>query len=470
LYQIVEADVDTSTGEVHRWHDRYRLLQKYSGDPSVFVHFSDVNKLGINPSSNFSTPIGVYGYPVDYVIESLGGLYGPMGYKESGYESQKYGSFDVPFAGNRQYAHVFRVRDLDRCLIVGEQVWEERSSSGNDFVGGVVDFIDRFFDPKRVRDSISNLVVGSERIPKSVFLDYPFLNYDIYNLHNYILSNDINVPPGLPEFPGEEVIARRVGGDLGRVKLAAICAVKRYGVDKIVHYNSGDIKLLWCFTMSAARIGSRSAIRANSTTFWSRIMRDLGISGIIDNGSGIIHHNEPTQAVFFDVRDLVHLDVVRNIYSSDRELRTITDLARDGDFTYIYDFYNLVDAAVKDIEDSFSDVNKIANTPEWYAWPIIEPWEGVLRGVFDLNQMFGRYFRKLAVYVNNGGDKYIKEKPRIVQTVYGCIDLAYRCFYMKKLFDEHEPRTDRERKLIIRIKEEIDKLDRIFGKLGKLVR
>lgn len=115
LSQIIEAEVDPKTGEVHRWVDRDKLLRKYAGDESVFVSFSDVNKLGLNPSSDYDTPIGIYAYPVDYVIErSL--------------TNQR--SFNVPFASDRKFIIVFRVRNTDNYWRVNSVQQEWLSTDG----------------------------------------------------------------------------------------------------------------------------------------------------------------------------------------------------------------------------------------------------------------------------------------------------------------------------------------------------
>ena len=61
----------------------------------VFVSFTAIDKLGINPSSEHKTPIGIYAYPVDYVLEKTGAG----------------GSMDnLPFAGRADYANLFQAR------------------------------------------------------------------------------------------------------------------------------------------------------------------------------------------------------------------------------------------------------------------------------------------------------------------------------------------------------------------------
>jgi hypothetical protein len=417
LYQITEADVDTSTGEVHRWHDRYRLLQKYSGDPSVFVHFSDVNKLGVNPSSSFNTPIGVYGYPVDYVLDPPRGTGTP---------------FNVPFAGNRQYAHVFRVRDLDRCLVVSDD------SGDGDFMGGVLDFIDRFFHSYPIRDSIQSIFLPNA-VPAGILRSDRF---NVLELYNHIIDEnyDINVPSNLPKFPSEYKVGRIVGGKLGRTKLAAICLVMRYIASSTNH--SSDTILLWCFTMAAASIRSSqirrsSGLKSKSSVVWSGIMRDLGVSGIIDQGFGLIHSNEPTQAVFFDVRDLIHLDVIRNTYAArspnNSTLYDITILARYGDFSFINTLIkgnfsgwvnSTIDNASKRIPNEL--INGLVNNNEHYLfgpwWVYLTNLATTLRNVINMDA------KKLIICKKNGGEKYMEIRPTIINNINDGVKLIRNYF------------------------------------------
>jgi hypothetical protein len=46
-------------------------IRDQSDDPTnLFVSFTQINKLGINPGSSFQTPLGIYSYPIDFVIRS----------------------------------------------------------------------------------------------------------------------------------------------------------------------------------------------------------------------------------------------------------------------------------------------------------------------------------------------------------------------------------------------------------------
>jgi hypothetical protein len=59
---------------------------------NMFVSFTTIDKLGINPNSTYNTPLGIYAYPGDYVQ-----------YKATN------DTKDLPFAGESEYANVFKV-------------------------------------------------------------------------------------------------------------------------------------------------------------------------------------------------------------------------------------------------------------------------------------------------------------------------------------------------------------------------
>lgn len=74
---------------------------------------------------------------------------------------------------------------------------------------------------------------------------------------------------------------------------------------------------LWYVTMKCAEIISARKGIAKPVA-WNWIFRQLGIDGFIDEGDGIIHENEPTQAVFFSKNSVDLVERVANKYSPDR--------------------------------------------------------------------------------------------------------------------------------------------------------
>jgi hypothetical protein len=46
------------------------VLQKYNGQ-GLYIHFSNVAKIGVNPSPSHSDPVGIYFFPLDYIYQNF---------------------------------------------------------------------------------------------------------------------------------------------------------------------------------------------------------------------------------------------------------------------------------------------------------------------------------------------------------------------------------------------------------------
>jgi len=118
---IEEAEVEEATAAKKRGialPTMLEKLKKYSVTagqiPTHYMHFSDLNKVGIRPQSGFETPLGIYFYPINEII---------LRQLEKG---------KIPFASEREFLHVvkpkkgaevlytdnsFTEKDLDEKLI-----------------------------------------------------------------------------------------------------------------------------------------------------------------------------------------------------------------------------------------------------------------------------------------------------------------------------------------------------------------
>lgn len=82
---------------IRREYDKAEKLP--SGVTNSFVSFTSIEKLGINPQSRFNTPIGIYCYPSEYVLDRTT-------YSETG---KTIPMKALPFAGQQPYGNVFSV-------------------------------------------------------------------------------------------------------------------------------------------------------------------------------------------------------------------------------------------------------------------------------------------------------------------------------------------------------------------------
>ena len=65
------------------------------GTTNLFVSFTSVDKLGINPKSKYYTPLGIYSYPGEYVVKTAGSN-----------RSMR----SLPFAGDSPHVNLFKAR------------------------------------------------------------------------------------------------------------------------------------------------------------------------------------------------------------------------------------------------------------------------------------------------------------------------------------------------------------------------
>jgi len=86
-----------------------------TGFKNLFVSFTDLQKLGINPGSRYDTPIGIYAYPAEYVIYKTT----PFGniYSEP---TSTMAMTALPFAGGKPWANIFRARTGANIIDIGK--------------------------------------------------------------------------------------------------------------------------------------------------------------------------------------------------------------------------------------------------------------------------------------------------------------------------------------------------------------
>ena len=66
-------------------------LEELAGDDDAYVTFTDIPKVGVNPNTKWNTPLGVYAYPVWFIVEEWDNL-------------KKHGIFAL----DRKYANILK--------------------------------------------------------------------------------------------------------------------------------------------------------------------------------------------------------------------------------------------------------------------------------------------------------------------------------------------------------------------------
>lgn len=229
--------------------DKLTALKKYKGQKDIFVSFtSDVGKdshentgdmyvtknvsgakIGINPNNAYGTPIGIYTYPIDYVLKLHG---------------------DVPFASG--HPNIFVVQLKPELNYIDAATYTEED----------------------LKNDMSKL--HEDELDKHGFNKYEVLTHTARN------TALVQTPAGIL-------------WNLTRL-LASRSVI-------IAGLNAPD-----------KHVGSAKKDKLKITVLWNKIFQKLGYAGFINyNKEGIIHGNEPTQAIFFSKASFTVIDLIKNI-------------------------------------------------------------------------------------------------------------------------------------------------------------
>lgn len=235
-----------------------KILEDYLyNDPNpetLFITFTMIPKVGINPKSEYDTPNGIYCYPLS-VIEPND----DVSWTEETPVGQR-----VPFAGNNPFIYLLRVKP----------------------------------ETNYVKDIGDLTEADVLRYNKTLFQWF----IDSYRNH--------------PSNEGDQFSTK------AKELWDSLLNRSRDYVQQKSQTSGGA--LLWALTRNVASSYGR-LYGAHPPSVWNKIWRNvLGVKAIVDLGGGIIHYNEPTQAVFFEKTSFDVVEKIDNTDNPQREVR-VTD-------------------------------------------------------------------------------------------------------------------------------------------------
>ncbi len=308
----------------------YDALEPYKNDPNIYISFTKVDKIGLNPKSPYRTPWGIYTYPLKEIWEEFDHINRHI---------------SVPFAGDAPYIWVVKqtkgkfINDLysDYTSVDFDRDMDKLAELYADKITNVDEASVRNYSELMAQRIINGMPISVQMISIAIkianiidgkpiewedFVDQ--LNAQFKDLDNWEM---IEKEP----YTGLNVSAR--------LKIT----MKRYneeflGLQNIINdaakyaSHKNPAGSFWYVTrrLSAvltsgdaynpdAPLVSKGAIK------WNTIFRELGYSGFADKrGEGIIHSSEPTQAVFTSVQAFKKIEKVLNVNP-----RKMVDTPRD---------------------------------------------------------------------------------------------------------------------------------------------
>ena len=225
----------------------WEIVGKYKDDPNVFITFTTIKKAGINPQSEYNTPLGLYCYRlVDtynrYNVE----------------QNNNFNEYPFPGNANKKYIGIIKLKP----------------EYENNFVYNIGD--ESSFTEDQYKSAIQKMNVVWEENLSDRMKEY-------YTFANFISKCERQAKDNSP------------GGFLWNV-----CRVLATNIINDREINQKIDTL------------TRKAQYSRSALIWNTLMRKCGIVGCNDTGKGIIHENEPYQAVFFDIRAVELIDIIPN--------------------------------------------------------------------------------------------------------------------------------------------------------------
>ena len=341
----------------------HEYLEKYKDDPDIYISFSNIPKIGINPKSDFNTPLGIYTYPLKEIWKQR------IGNRKE--------TKDVPFAGDRKYIFILRSKNKKKFV---NDMYKDYTSKDYDTdmdklrklygvkytkkdydkdVGIVLKIIERDWNRKK-KNEMKKIFDKNKKATK-------------YN--NYFKSfvdTKNETQSGIWVGYWKHTLLPETYFDKYK-KQVIIEDIIEHGTEEAKGKN--PITSMWNVTRVLA-----NSISGKPLVQWNKILRQLGYTGFADkSGKGIIHRSEPTQAVFltkdaFKVEDMVLNKKYESTLSKEdmKEVKKLGDVLPDvKDFELLIKLYRKVKKHAPwllkaKIEQADFGVMNLSGTVLWY--------------------------------------------------------------------------------------------------------
>jgi hypothetical protein len=262
--------------------DPVAAVEKYNNS-GYYMSYTAIDELGINPRSGYHTPIGIYSYPIiDRII--------------SGIITSKDMS-RVPYMGETPYVWIFEPKNRDRGLIISEYTDSDYSDD--------VSKLFRYISAKKVRiasafDEVQNRAENESRKQSPAG--------NIWNFTR-VLANLLTGSESLSSYVDTVLNIGDNVTELNKTTVVKIIDVFSDSKEYEIEYPDGDTFIVKFDEVEPVnnesvvleyQSGSKRAYR--DAVFWTYLLYSvLGYDYVDDSsGTGLIHANEPAQAVFFN--------------------------------------------------------------------------------------------------------------------------------------------------------------------------
>lgn len=264
------------------------IIKRYANKPGVFLHLSALgptskgpvgDRLGINPKTEWQTPQGIYGYPLN--TQSV----------------QQLMSNTLPFKGDAPWVHLFQVK-LSKFLLTSkyseadyqrDKAILQKMFPSKNYVLRAPTALNSHVHVKALNANNRNMVFWIQAgKPKH------YTHQEALKVKEAIL----NAKP-----QGYSIRTNYLGTDTfwREVEVVEVDSISEWEKDAAINLPAGR---LFNVTRNLAK---------ENINKWNKLFRLLGYQGVYDDAcTGVIHQNEKCQAVVFSTTFLKRLEVVPN--------------------------------------------------------------------------------------------------------------------------------------------------------------
>jgi hypothetical protein len=307
-YQPLKLYELRSHPEQNKSLSAWDLVDKYKDDPDVFISFTELNKIGINPQSRYNTPLGIYTYPLKEFVER----YIVKQKKPAIWRTFNLGYF-APFGGGNNYVNFIRLNGKGGKFI--EDMYRDYGS--NDYDRDMDKLRKLYWSRFQVSDADVKEVVNNFWV---FFVEHNH-NLDTSTMLELLRNSfyPIQIPVStIEEFVKVELYNALKDEDKNTLEKLLKENFKKYSsINTIINDATKEAKeknpviSMWNVTRELAKALIEDEKYAN--TMWNKILRSLGYSGFADrSGRGIIHPSEPMQAMFLSTQAFDVIERVDN--------------------------------------------------------------------------------------------------------------------------------------------------------------
>ncbi|CAM6053357.1 unnamed protein product [Sphagnum tenellum] len=265
---------------MERYEDRVDALEQWHSDPSIYVSFTDLPKIGMNPTSGYDTPLGIYAYPL----------------------KEMFGAFEdnaIPFADDREYIQVLQ----------STKVTELSEYNQGDLERDISRLKEKFGRDRRVLEK------ANDRLQRYLHQHSSHVsNTGFPNMALWAKQDKENETWAEREASIEELIKKmnQTGETFDFI------AYTVWGLEATPGTPAGK---MWNITRNLAIIIAGKSppsmalknMAKPAIIAWNSILRWLGYQAFSDKkGIGLIHPNEPISAVFLSASAFRHIKTIHN--------------------------------------------------------------------------------------------------------------------------------------------------------------